>query len=472
MTSIARSILAAVVVRVSGRGSATCLMAVAAFVVALAGRPAGADTDTDTDGAMHPQDGPHVDVRLFIEASQVVVRLEMNLVFLDHMIDFPREDPNRISTVEWEAVQPMLEDHYLNANAVLIDGTRAYPTLEELQVNKPDLRLLPLFPYSGERGLRKIRFELHYPVPDPPPSSVSFEWDTFPPNILVDPVDPPPLAIAAELDAEGVRIPLVFSSVERGFTWHAGGADPETRLLEVPAPVAASGTEVPVLSIAFFTLGGLVLVTGVFLARSSGSPTPIVIAAVVEGPCILAAVLCFLLGVGTVRIDAGSALPEAAEAEAIFRPLHANVYRAFDFVEEGDIYDMLARSADGDFLDELYRTIFRSLVMQEEGGAVARVKEVRPISIEVSGIGVASGEDGVERPVFLVDCRWQVEGVVSHWGHAHSRTNEYLATWSVAEEPDGWRLTGAEILEQDRVAESSTDGSTPATPAVGDEFEI
>ena len=39
----------------------------------------------------------------------------------------------------------------------------------------------------------------------------------------------------------------------------------------------------------------------------------------------------------------------------------------------------------------------------------------------------------------------------------------------VAEEKDGWRLTGVDILEQDRVAESSTDGSTPE---FGHEFEL
>jgi hypothetical protein len=87
----------------------------------------------------------------------------------------------------------------------------------------------------------------------------------------------------------------------------------------------------------------------------------------------------------------------------------------------------------------------------------------------VGDIGVAADADGIERPVFTVECRWQVEGVVSHWGHAHSRTNEYLALWSVAEEADGWRLTGAEILEQDRVDESSTD---PLAPVTGDEFEV
>lgn len=452
-----------------GRILSRFLVLVAAILVASGARAASGAASEVAEDALHPQDGPHVDVRMFIEDTEVVVRLEMNLVFLDHLVDFPREDPSRISRVEWEALQPLLEDHYLNGNAVLVDGERVYPELEKLQVNDPDLRLLPLFPYSGERGLRKIRFELHYPVPDPPPSSVSFEWDTYPPNILVDFDDPPPLAIAAELDAEGVRIPLIFNAIERGHTWHAVGGDLESRLLEVPAPVAPSVTEIPALAIGLFVVGGLIVVVGVIVARSSGSTGLVLIAAMIEGPFILGATLCLVFSVGVVRLESGPSLPDAVAAEEIFRPLHANTYRAFDFVEEGDIYDALARSVEGAFLDELYRTIFRGLVMQEEGGAVARVMAVRPVSIQVGDIGIAADEDGIERPVFTVDCRWQVEGVVSHWGHAHSRTNEYFATWSVAEEADGWRLTGVEILEQDRVAESSTDGSTPT---FGEEFEL
>lgn len=103
--------------------------------------------------------------------------------------------------------------------------------------------------------------------------------------------------------------------------------------------------------------------------------------------------------------------------------------------------------------------------MQEEGGAVARVTEVRPLEIEVGDIVMEEGEDGLERPAFTVSCRWQVDGVVSHWGHSHERTNEYFADWDVVEGPDGWQLTGAEIREQDRLEEEGH-------VEVGEEFDV
>ena len=150
---------------------------------------------------VHPQDGPHVDVRISIDETAVVVRLEMNLVFLDHIVDFPREDPARVSTIEWPAVEPLLLEFFTRRHPLRIDGQVVEPSVERLQINDPDLALLPLFPISGERGLRKIRFELVYPT-EGKPSTVELSWTTFPPDILTDAVDPPPLDIAAELDAE------------------------------------------------------------------------------------------------------------------------------------------------------------------------------------------------------------------------------------------------------------------------------
>ena len=415
---------------------------------------------------IHPQDGPHVDVRISIDDSAVVVRLEMNLVFLDHIVDFPREDPARVSTIEWPAVEPLLLEFFTRRHPLRIDGRVAEPSVEGLQINDPDLALLPLFPISGERGLRKIRFELVYPT-EGKPSTVELSWTTFPPDILTDAVDPPPLDIAAELDAEGVRQPLLFSGDRPGVTWKAMGESIDARLLAVPASPVEPPTTVPALAIALFVIGGVVVLVGVSMSRTSGSPRPFAVSMVVEGLFLIGGVGVLLTDVGTIEIGGGPRAPDAVEAEAIFRPLHANVYRAFDYVEEGDIYDALDRSVEGPFLQKLYRTIFQGLVMQEEGGAVARVSEVRPIDIVVGEIRREDGADGVGRSAFEVDCRWQVEGVVSHWGHSHRRVNEYVAEWDVVDGPDGWRLVDARITGQDRIETPDEDHF-----GVGDEFEL
>ena len=416
--------------------------------------------------AIHPQDGPHVDVRIAIEDSEVLVRLEMNLVFLDHIVDFPREEPARISTIEWPAVEPLLQEFFARRHPLRIDGSVVEPSVERLQINDPDLALLPLFPISGERGLRKIRFELVYPTAQKP-STVELSWRTFPPDILTDPVDPPPLDIAAELDAEGVRKPLLFSEDRPGVTWKAMGESIEARLLEVPGSPVDPPTSVPMLAISLFAAGGLVVLAGVVTSRTSGSPLAFAVSVGIEGVLLIAGVAVLLTGFGTIDLGGGPRAPSAVEAEAIFRPLHTNVYRAFDYVEEGDIYDALDLSVEGPFLQKLYRTIFQSLVMEEEGGAVARISDVRPIDVAVGGIRREAGDDGVVRSTFEVDCRWQVEGMVSHWGHSHRRINEYVAEWDVVDGPNGWRLVDARITEQDRLESPDEDHF-----GVGDLFEI
>ena len=45
---------------------------------------------------------------------------------------------------------------------------------------------------------------------------------------------------------------------------------------------------------------------------------------------------------------------------------------------------------------------------------------------------------------------------MTHWGHAHDRTNEYEGRFTVAAEPGGWRIHDAEITRQERVEREPT----------------
>ena len=65
------------------------------------------------------------------------------------------------------------------------------------------------------------------------------------------------------------------------------------------------------------------------------------------------------------------------KALGIFATLHSNIYRAFDFNNESDIYDVLSKSVDGPLLDKVYTEIYQSLIAREQGGAVARIKSVK-----------------------------------------------------------------------------------------------
>jgi hypothetical protein len=129
----------------------------------------------------------------------------------------------------------------------------------------------------------------------------------------------------------------------------------------------------------------------------------------------------------------------AAVAESLLR----NVYRAFDYHDDSDIYDALARSVDGDLLADLYLKIKQGLIMQEQGGAVARVQSVKIVKTEPAA---AKSQNG-----FAERVTWQVEGTVEHWGHIHTRVNEYAADLKIEPVGGSWKITAMNVARQSQV---------------------
>ncbi|MEC9477085.1 MAG: hypothetical protein VX764_08615 [Planctomycetota bacterium] len=139
-------------------------------------------------------------------------------------------------------------------------------------------------------------------------------------------------------------------------------------------------------------------------------------------------------------------LPEEAEAGALFETLHRNIYRAFDYDDEGQIYDLLARSVSGDLLKKTYDEIHESLMMKLEEAAICEIRSVRTIDTEVQLPAMA------EEPAFQVLSTWEVIGTVKHWGHGHWRKNLSRALYDVSwVEGTGWRIDGVEVIEQRRL---------------------
>jgi hypothetical protein len=129
----------------------------------------------------------------------------------------------------------------------------------------------------------------------------------------------------------------------------------------------------------------------------------------------------------------------AALAETLLR----NVYRGFDYSKESDIYDALAQTVAGDLLTDLYLKIKRGLIVQEQGGAVARVREVKVTKSEPSAEAVEGG--------FGERVTWQVEGTVEHWGHIHTRVNEYTADLGITPQEGAWKIVSMKVVRQSQV---------------------
>jgi hypothetical protein len=131
------------------------------------------------------------------------------------------------------------------------------------------------------------------------------------------------------------------------------------------------------------------------------------------------------------------------KAEEIVAALLHNIYRAFDFREEGTIYDILDRSVTGDLLTETYLETRRGLELASQGGARAKVKEIEMLAVEP--------RDLPGRPGFQARVTWNVAGSVGHWGHIHQRKNQYEADLTVEPVDGVWKLTGLELLQEERI---------------------
>jgi hypothetical protein len=133
---------------------------------------------------------------------------------------------------------------------------------------------------------------------------------------------------------------------------------------------------------------------------------------------------------------------DPARLQGLVGKLLHNVYRAFDYRGEEVIYEVLARSVSGDLLAEIYLETRNSLELASQGGARVKVKTVEMTGTELKD---RSGNR------LTISSEWVVSGSVGHWGHVHQRINSYQAELEISEIDKEWKLTGLEILQEERL---------------------
>jgi hypothetical protein len=131
------------------------------------------------------------------------------------------------------------------------------------------------------------------------------------------------------------------------------------------------------------------------------------------------------------------------KARRILASVLPNVYRALEFRSEEAAYDRLAVAVTGETLTDVYLEHRRSLVMEERGGARARVD-----AVEVTDVRdvQARGDGG-----FDAEASWMVGGNVTHFGHRHFRQNSYDARVAVVPVDGIWKIRTIEVLGEERV---------------------
>jgi hypothetical protein len=198
-------------------------------------------------------------------------------------------------------------------------------------------------------------------------------------------------------------------------------------LIELPSPPTALAQWLYALR--WWALG-LVVISLTLWAKSQGRLTAIT---ALLGLVVLG--FSFVLGKPLV--------PPPAVTGQMVGDLLRNVYQAFDYRLESDIYDALDRSVTGDLLTEIYLETRQSLELASQGGARAKVKSVEIQSLDVQP---ADGKGG-----FRADATWNVSGSVGHWGHVHTRNNQYQAELDIRVVDGRWKISDMKVLQEQRL---------------------
>ena len=157
---------------------------------------------------------------------------------------------------------------------------------------------------------------------------------------------------------------------------------------------------------------------------------------------VLLGILAFPIGIKKNIPFSEKSTYSAPEAKELINQLLKNTYRAFDFREEGDVYDKLMMCNDTELLQKIYLQTRRSMVIENQGGIEAKIDEVRITDVE---------EEPTDEEGLSFRCNWIVKGVVGHWGHKHRRVNQYDAIIKIKPIDGAWKMFDLDIIEEVRL---------------------
>ena len=372
-----------------------------------------------------------ISVFLYIENFEVRKEIIVRPKDLMGWVDLGLAGRDTIRVEEQEEIKEKVAAFFADRSPVTIDGSNPAPVLDRIHFVRRSLRRtgvvdppenLPVV--SATLGVIFV-----YPI-SALPQKVSMPWSLFNERIR---------KVPSSATDEAGGLPYFLTPEDSVLVWDNFLTNPTGfALVDVVSP-SMRGIGIPLWS-ALCVLG--VFAVGVRLGRGGRGRRRLAGAAIV-----MATAAVFLWPFGRVPLSFGTAAGLSdSEVENVVSGLLTNVYRAFDFREEGVIYDTLARSVSGDLLTQIYLETRSQLELRSQGGARVKVKEIELQAVES---GALEGRVG-----FTARCAWNVKGSVGHWGHIHTRVNRYDATLTIEPVEGAWKITDLELFEEERVSQA------------------
>jgi hypothetical protein len=388
---------------------------------------------------------------LYVEPYEVRHEILTRVKDLAEWMDLGLRGERYIEVDELEPLKQRIGEFLLERNPVRVDGESLKPILDRtnyIKVGLTGIRILEV-PERLEIASAIVGVIISY-ITEGMPQEVTVDWELFTDQVRRVP--------ATATDPAG-PLPTYLTPEDNVHTWTnflKNYGLPTVRQIEVAGSLGE--LRLPVISL--LCLAGVVGAGG-WTLRNRRNRKPLRLPLAVGVFCLAAGAAAY--PVAQVTIDRPALVAgelDDERAAALLQTLLKNVYRAFDFREEEDVYDKLALSVTGDLLTDIYLQNRRSMAIQQAGGAQAKIKEV--------AVEAASAERvDSEGLTYALHGEWTALGTVGHWGHVHQRKNRYEAVVTVAAQDGAWKIVDLDLRDEQRIDQSSPKGadSRPGTQA-------
>jgi len=372
---------------------------------------------------------------LYVEPYEVRHEILTRVKDLEEWMDLGLRGDEYLELDELEPLKQRIGEFMLMKNAVRIDGKMYKPILDRTNYVKVALTGIQLLeqPERLEISTAIVGVIITY-ITDGLPQQVTVDWELFTEQVQQVP--------ATATDPAGPFLSYVTPD-DNQLIWNNFLKNYQVpRVEEIIVSENISRKQMPVITV----LCVLVLII-MYIRIFQGQPSErftrkfLIISVVLIGIAVIS-YRTIRISIPVPGVMAASLSNE--EGSVLINGLLKNVYRAFDFREEGDIYDKLALSISGDLLEEIYLQNRQSFAIKKAGGAQAKIKEVEVINVDterVKGQGI----------IFRLNTKWTAMGTVGHWGHVHMRKNYYDALITVSGIDGHWKITGLDLLEEKRI---------------------
>ncbi len=388
---------------------------------------------------------------LYVEPYEVRHEILTRVKDIETWMELGLRDPEYIEIDELEPLKQRIGEFLLGKNPVKVDGAALKPILDRSNYVKVGLSGIQLLekPERLEVSTAIVGVIITYLTSDLP-REVTVDWDLF--NDQIERIP------ATATDPAGPFVSYITPD-DRVFTWTNYLKKYSVPTVEQVAVRGSLGdVRIPLVSLAC-GLVFVVLLGWLWQRRRAHKPLRVIGAGLVVAA--IAAVAGWPYAGHVVARPALIAADLTEEqSQALLQAMLKNVYRAFDFRDEEDVYDKLALSVDGDLLADIYLQNRKSFAVQRAGGAQAKVKSVDILSASAERV------DG-DALAYRIKGNWTATGSVGHWGHIHMRENLYDAEIRVEAVDGKWKITGLEIIEEKRIEPGSARAEAPADPAAG-----